>query len=436
MLLAAIIGTAQLAPLATLNAIGLVCSLFFLNCSFWKAGAAFRRSRPLRLESVATEKLPTYTVPVPIFREAAVVPKLLSSLAALDYPLSKLQVLLLLESDDRETRAAVMKRVAGPPFEVITKPPGGPRTKPNALTFALPFVRGDLCVVFDAEDRPQPDQLRKAAAAFHEYPRLGCVQARLAPDHGGSWLARMFTLEYAANFEVLLPALSAWRVPVPLGGTSNHFPRTVLERVGAWDPFNVTEDADLGVRLARFGYQTATILSYTHEEAPLTFRQWLPQRRRWIKGWMQTVCLCIGGAGVPRKLRLPLRERLALHGILTAGVLGLLLYPASLLPIIVASLAFANSDWPDTFTEWALLAFFANLLVTLIAAAVASLRGLRAVRALHLAPLIFLLPAYWALMSLAAWQAAFQLWRDPARWEKTQHGVARRRSAPRPLALF
>jgi cellulose synthase/poly-beta-1,6-N-acetylglucosamine synthase-like glycosyltransferase len=180
-----------------------------------------------------------------------------------------------------------MRHALGPEFEVITVPPVGPRTKPKALTYALAFVRADCVVVFDAEDRPEPDQLRKAAAAFREQPGLGCVQARLAPDNDDSWLARMFTVEYAANFEVLLPALAEWRAPLPLGGTSNHFPRSVLEKVAAWDPFNVTEDADLGIRLARFGYRTATIYSRTYEEAPVTFRQWLPQRRRWIKGWMR-----------------------------------------------------------------------------------------------------------------------------------------------------
>lgn len=107
---------------------------------------------------------------------------------------------------------------------MVTVPPGGPRTKPKALTYGLPFARGDFVVVFDAEDRPEPDQLRRAAAAFRDNPELGCVQARLQPDHLGSWLARMFALEYAANFEILLPALAARRLPLPLGGTSNHFP--------------------------------------------------------------------------------------------------------------------------------------------------------------------------------------------------------------------
>jgi hypothetical protein len=233
---AALLALILLAPAWTYSVAGLACSLFFVNCSAWKIAAAFRRPRTLRLEPVPDTRLPTYTILVPLYRETSVVGDLIRHLGALDYPVCKLQILLLLEADDASTRAAVMRRANGAPFEVLIIPPGGPRTKPNALTYALPFARGDIVVVFDAEDRPEADQLRKAAAAFRERPHLGCVQARLAPDNFDSWLARMFTLEYAANFEVLLPALASWRLPVPLGGTSNHFPRAVLERVGAWDP--------------------------------------------------------------------------------------------------------------------------------------------------------------------------------------------------------
>ncbi len=425
-LAAALLALALVAPLTTLNAVWLLFTLFFLNCSYWKLAAAFRRVRPLRVEPLSDSRLPRYSVLVPLYREAAVVPDLVDHLSRLDYPDAKLEILLIVEADDRETRAAIARASAPPNFEVIAVPPGGPRTKPKALTYALAFARGDYVVVFDAEDRPELDQLRRAAAAFAERPELGCVQARLAPDNEGSWLARMFTLEYAANFEVLLPALADWRVPLPLGGTSNHFPRVVLEKVGAWDPFNVTEDADLGIRLARFGYPCATIHSRTYEEAPVTFRQWLPQRRRWIKGWMQTVALSLG-RGISPGMRLPFRQRLAVHGVLTAGVLGLLLYPASLWFIVIAILAGINGGHPTGMLSWALLALnVGNLAAVLVSA----LRGIFAARVVHLAPHLLLLPLYWALMSLAAWQALFQFFRRPSAWEKTAHGVARDRRTP------
>ena len=200
--------------------------------------------------------------------------------------------------------------------------------------------------------------------------------------------------------------------------------------MAAWDPFNVTEDADLGIRLARFGYRTATIVSRTYEEAPVTFRQWLPQRRRWIKGWIQTVALCLG-RGISPGLKLPLRQQLAVHGILSAGVLGLLLYPASLWVIATALLAVLQGSWPESPMLQILFALnLANLFAVLVAAAVSAVRGLIAARALRLVWHIPLLPLYWALMSLAAWQALFQFFRKPSDWEKTTHGVARRRRAP------
>ena len=433
---AALVALALVAPLATLDAIWLLFTLFFLNCSYWKLAAAFRRTRALRLEPVSDGRLPRYSVLVPLYREAAVVSELVDHLSRLDYPKTKIEILLIVEADDRAIRDAVAAAAPSSQFEVVVVPPGGPRTKPKALAYALSFARGDYVVVFDAEDRPELDQLRRAAAAFRERPELGCVQARLLPDNEGSWLARMFTVEYAANFEVLLPALADWGVPLPLGGTSNHFPRAVLEKVGAWDPFNVTEDADLGIRLARFGYPCATIHSHTFEEAPVAFRQWLPQRRRWIKGWMQTVALCLR-RDISPGLRLPLRQRLAVHGVLSAGVLGLLLYPISLWFIALAIIADVDGSYPTGPLAMALLTLnLCNLLAVLVAATVSALRGVVAARVVHLALNIPLLPIYWALMSLAAWQALFQFFRKPSTWEKTAHGVADDRRTPRAFRLF
>jgi hypothetical protein len=433
-LVAAIFACVLLAPVESLLFLGLLLSAFFTNCGIWRMAAALHHSETPKLEVLASARLPTYTVLVPLYREAVVVPDLLATLAALDYPQSKLQILIILEADDRACREAVAAHVASPLVEVLVVPPGEPRTKPKALTYALAFARGEHVVVFDAEDRPEPDQLRRAAAAFAARPGLGCVQARLFPDNRDSWFARMFALEYAANFEVVLPALAAFRVPLPLGGTSNHFPRAVLEEVCAWDPFNVTEDADLGLRLARFGYRTATIVSHTYEEAPVRFRQWLPQRRRWIKGWMQTVLACVGGRA-PASLRLPLRQQLAVHGILTAGVVGLLLYPVSLFIAAATSLALLRGDLPDGPWGWAfLLVNVGNLGLVLAAAGVSTWRGLKLAGARRLAWLIPLLPLYWAVMSLAAWQAVGQLLRAPSRWEKTEHGLGAR--PPRRVGSF
>lgn len=427
-LVSALTGLALLAPTSAIEALTLLAVVFFANCSYWRLATAFGEPDRLRMEALSGDLLPSYTVLAPLYREAAVIPDLIGHLTRLDYPASKLQIVIVLEADDAASRAAVARTAGAANVEVVIVPPGGPRTKPKALSYALAFARGDLVTVYDAEDRPERDQLRKAAAAFHDHPHLGCVQARLTPDNRESWLARMFGLEYASTFEVLLPALAARRMPLPLGGTSNHFRRAVLDEVGGWDPYNVTEDADLGIRLARFGYASGTIRSRTYEEAPVRFGQWLPQRRRWIKGWMQTALIC-RPRRLPKGLQLARRESLAVHGIITAGIFGLLLYPLSILSITLATWRLAQGSLSAS-EAWLLAAFNVNFACVLLAAVVSALRGLREQGRLRSAGLILTLPFYWALMSLAAWQALWQLIHDPSNWEKTRHGVARRRRTP------
>ena len=177
-------------------------------------------------------------------------------------------------------------------FEVIVAPPGPPRTKPRALNVALPLARGDFVTVYDAEDVPHPNQLRLAVETFARVPLdIGCLQARLVIDNtGDSWVTRFFTIEYATLFYVINPGLSRLDMPVPLGGTSNHFRRNVLQRLRGWDAWNVTEDADLGIRLALAGYRIGDLPSPTLEEAPATLDAWMNQRTRWMKGFMQ-VCV-------------------------------------------------------------------------------------------------------------------------------------------------
>lgn len=421
------------APGWSLWTLAALMSAFFLNCVLWKFAAALRAPPRQRCEAVPDASLPTYTVLVPLYREEAVLADLVEHLARLDYPAAKRQVLLILEDDDAVTRAALDAMVPPPGFQRVLVPPCTPRTKPKALMYALPFAVGDYVVVYDAEDRPEPDQLRRAAALFRACPELACVQASLEPDNEGSLLAKLFALEYAANFEVMLPSLAAWGLPLPLGGTSNHFPRGVLERAGGWDPYNVTEDADLGIRLARFGLRSTILASRTYEEAPVRLRQWFPQRRRWIKGWMQTALLAMPGR-LPPHLRLPLRQSLAVHGILTGGVLGLLLYPASIASIAYTAGAIGDGSFSPGPLGWALVALNGfNVIAILSGSAIAAFRGLRLTGMLRRAWLIPLLPLYWALMSLAAWQALGDLVRSPWRWEKTTHGIAQdRRWRPAP----
>ena len=235
------------------------------------------------------------------------------------------------------------------------------------------------------------------------------------------WLTRLFTAEYAGLFDVFLPGLAAWRLPLPLGGSSNHFRTSVLREIGAWDPYNVTEDADLGMRLARFGYRTAVIPSTTYEEAPARFGPWLRQRTRWFKGWMQTWLVHMRSPlRLPRELGLP---GFAVFQLLVGGTVLAALVHVLFAARLVWTLATAP---PDDAMAQVLLGFDAVTLLSgyLISAAL-GLIGLARRRLLGCAWVLLLMPVYWLLLSLAAWRALFQLLRDPYRWEKTEHGLAR-----------
>lgn len=368
--------------------------------------------------------LPRYTIVVPLYHEAAMVAPLLGALGALDYPPEKLDILLAVEADDDETLAAIEAAGAPPHVRVVVSPAPGPRTKPKALNAALPFARGEHLVVYDAEDRPEPGQLRQAVAAFRKGgPALACVQARLAIDNArDGWLTRLFAGEYAGQFDVLLPMVSAHRLPVPLGGTSNHFRADVLRRIGGWDAFNVTEDADLGIRLARFGWQTGLIASTTWEEAPRRLPAWLKQRTRWFKGWMQTWLVHMRQ---PRRLlgELGLTGFLAFQLMIGGSVLSALVHP---LFVLVLALQAARGGAAASDAIGVVLTGLAVATLTFgyLTSAALVLAGLARRRLLSIGWVAATMPVYWLLLSAAAWRAAWQLAVDPFRWEKTEHGFA------------
>ncbi len=241
--------------------------------------------------SASSAGLPVYSILVPLYNEAHMAPALIAALDRLDWPLDRRDILIITEESDTETRNAFAAASANHPgMRIITVPLGEPRTKPRALMYALPEAIGEYVVVYDAEDEPEPDQLRLAYAHFQiAGPTLGCLQAHLnIYNPRTSLISRQFTLEYTALFDAILPTIERLRLPMPLGGTSNHFRRSVLESSGGWDPYNVTEDADLGIRLARQGWRVAMLNSVTWEEAPGNAADWFGQRARWLKGWMQT----------------------------------------------------------------------------------------------------------------------------------------------------
>lgn len=279
------------APAASSLTLHVLASLFFFGCVLIRllAASATRAHRLAPLRRHEETRLPLYTVLVPLRDEAAVLPQLVSSLGRLNWPRSKLDIRLICEADDVATKKAIAALDLPPNFTVVDVPVVGPRTKPKALNYGLQTASGELVAVYDAEDRPHPDQLLEAWQSFAEAGEtLACVQAPLVvANFASNANARLFGFEYAALFRGLLPWLSKHGHVVPLGGTSNHFRRAALEAVGGWDAHNVTEDADLGLRLSRCGYAIATITRATLEDAPIDLDVWLRQRTRWYKGWMR-----------------------------------------------------------------------------------------------------------------------------------------------------
>ncbi len=381
------------------------------------------RQRPSVLPPVDPAGLPVYTVLLPLHDEAHMVADLVAAMERLSWPRDKLDIKLVVEADDAATIAAIAALKLTAPFELIKVPVMRPRTKPKALAFALPLARGDYVTVYDAEDRPDPLQLLEAHAAFAAAEDdLACLQAPLLIDNADrNGLTALFALEYSVQFDGVLPLLATLDLPLPLGGTSNHFRRAALERIGGWDPYNVTEDADLGIRLARFGYRAAMLERPTYEEAPATVRSWLAQRTRWLKGWMQTALVHLRA---PRRLVADIGLRRFAGFVLTS--IGALvaaavhpLYLATALMLLVDPARLWRADSPALATITALN--LVNLVAAYLVFVLLSRQTYRLRRTKRPAGALLYLPAYWLLLSLACYRALFELLVAPHHWAKTPH---------------
>lgn len=411
--------------LAALTPVYLIAALAVLTAALMPdidPQAALARSE----EDMPEAALPGYTLLVPLFREGNVVQRLVRNLAALDYPPERRQVLLLIESDDAETLAALAGFALPPGFVIFRIPPGTPRTKPRALNAALPFANGELLTVYDAEDVPERDQLRKAATDFARAPaELACLQGRLAisnPDDG--FLCQRFAQDYAALFDCTRRGFTLAGWPVALGGTSNHFRVERLRRIGGWDAANVTEDADLGYRLAEAGLAVGDLASTTWEEAPNRWLFWRNQRIRWLKGWFQTALVHAG--------RLPRYGR-KLDGLslLVGACIPFALLTTSLFLPVFISLALGRMLSPVPLgglgPRQALLD--ANMLLLVVIAvlteSVPVLVALWRRGWLRRWPWLLGFPITQLMVSLCAWLALAELVTRPQHWRKTPHGLAR-----------
>lgn len=370
------------------------------------------------------ELLPDYTILIPAFREPEVISRLIEHIANIEYPESRLDIKVLIEADDHETIDAIGDADPGQHFELVFIPPAEPRTKPKALNYGLSLATGDLLAVYDVEDIPDPLQLRRAAVAMSRLgPEVGCLQSKLSyhnPDQ--NLITRWFTIEYTMWFTFFLPGLASINAPIPLGGTSNHFRRSVLRLLGGWDPYNVTEDADLGIRMFREGFRVGILDSTTDEEANSDFVNWIKQRSRWYKGYLQTLvvhlreprvlvrevgwggfvnfCLFVGGTPTLALLN-PIFWLLTATWFASQPHFIEEIFPAPIYYIGLACWAFGN---------------FLLLYLTVISCRLSRRTGL-----LWAALLV---PLYWVMMSIAAVKAVWQLAFSPTHWEKTVHGLS------------
>lgn len=414
----------------TLAASVVVISLVYVMSIFYKlvlslAGSLNRdrRATQTQVKAIQDADLPIYSILVPVYKEPEVVPRLLRALSRIDYPREKLDVLLLMEEDDHETVAKAKE--AEPPsfFRFIIVPPSQPRTKPKACNYGLNFCRGKYVTIFDAEDIPEPDQLKKAVAAF-EYgdESLICVQAALNYFNSKeNYLTRMFTLEYTYWFDSLLPGLDRLQLPIPLGGTSNHFKLDKLQQLGAWDPFNVTEDADLGIRASTSGFTVGVIRSTTYEEANKATINWLRQRSRWIKGYMQT--WLVHNRQPLRLLRAIGLKNWLSYNFFIGGTTAIFLLNPIMWILFIIWFVFDPTWIGQIFQGWVWHLAVFSLIAGNGLAILLNMIGILQRRNYRLLPFALTNPAYWFLHSAASYIGLWQLITKPHYWEKTNHGL-------------
>lgn len=403
----------------------ILATIFFFGCVLLRvtAMAAFRKPAPGRSDIPRPgEDAPIFSVLVALYDEAEMVPDLLAAMDRLEWPRSRLEIKLVCEADDVATLAAIRRHGLPAHVEVVEVPPVEPRTKPKALAYALPLCAGEYVALYDAEDQPHPMQLAEAWQRFRAGGLdLAVVQAPLEISNKGSGpIALMFGFEYAGLFRGLLPWLAGLRVMLPLGGTSNHFRRSALDEVGGWDPFNVTEDADLGLRLARFGYRAETISSPTYEAAPQLFSVWLPQRSRWLKGWAHTWLVHMREPmGLLRQAG---PASFLVAQVLFAGMLISVVMHPILLVTLLWSMFHILQDSPDSpLRSFLLTVDIINIVGGYLSFLLLGWQASSPRERSDFWKVVLLTPVYWVMMSWAGWRAIWKLWRLPHQWEKTHN---------------
>ena len=412
--------------------ISLLTILYFIDLAFnfFLVYRSYFREPEIEVKQKALEAIneydwPSYTILCPLYKESAVLSQFINAISKLSYPKHKLQVLLLLENDDKETQKKIDGLDLPYYFDVVMVPHSFPKTKPKALNYGLSLATGEYSVIYDAEDVPDPMQLKKAVLSFKKAKSdVICVQAKLNfYNPNQNILTRLFTIEYSLWFDLVLTGLQSIHAPIPLGGTSNHFRTADLMMLSRWDPFNVTEDADLGMRIVKRGYKTAIINSYTMEEANSDFANWFRQRSRWIKGYIQTYFV---HTRRPKEFISDWRKPhfITFQLIIGAKVLSMIINPVMWAMTIAYFAArpytgaFIQSLYvPPIFYMAAFCLVIGNFLYMYYYMLGAAKRN-----QWDLIPFALLTPVYWLGMSVAAFYAVWEFIARPHYWHKTRHG--------------
>ncbi len=423
----------------------LLTSLYLLDvlANFFIVFRGFKRETEIKfsqaeLDNLKPGKLPIYTIFCPLYKEWEVLPQFASAISQLNYPKNKLQVMLLLEDDDRETINQALALNLPEYFEIIVVPHSLPKTKPKAMNYGLQFAKGEYLVVYDAEDVPDKDQLKKAILAFGKAKEgTVCIQAKLNfYNPRQNLLTRIFTAEYSLWFDLVLTGLQSLDAPIPLGGTSNHFRTKDIHLLNGWDPFNVTEDCDLGLRLAKKGYYTAIMDATTYEEANSDLKNWYRQRSRWIKGYIQTYL--VHSRNPSEFLQKGRAHHLFFFQLVVGGKIFSIFVNPFLWLMTIVYFAFRSTvgNVIDSFFPTPILYMgvfclaFGNLMYLYAYMVGCAKRGY-----FDLIKYAYLVPAYWLFMSVAAWQALYEIIIKPHYWAKTLHGLHLGVKTQRQLAL-
>ncbi|NIJ44676.1 hypothetical protein FHR24_001115 [Wenyingzhuangia heitensis] len=380
---------------------------------------------PEEVTKINDDDLPIYTILLPVFKESEVIYKLALNLKNLDYPKDKLDVKLLIESDDEVTTNAVKDLVFPTIFEPIVIPYAMPKTKPKACNYGLYFSKGKYLTIYDAEDIPDKDQLKQVCVLFDKIPKeYIAIQCALNYfNKTENYLTKMFTLEYSYWFDYMLPGLDKLKIPIPLGGTSNHFKLDKLRELGGWDGFNVTEDADLGLRSYAKNYKITVLNSTTNEEANNDFYNWIRQRSRWIKGYMQTYLVHMRN---PIKLykTVGLKAFLGFNFFIGGTVFTFLSYPVLLLFIILYYVF--KSEWIGFFfPEWLIIIAIISFSIGNIIMIYMNMIAIFKRKSYSLILYAITNPIYWIMHSISAYKGLIQLITKPFYWEKTNHGLTK-----------